>query len=226
MHLLVAFALLAQTGAAPSSGAGRVAGKITVAGLAPKLPNLPVTRDIKVCGASKPDESLVLGQGGGVKYAVLWLVDGPPAKKIGKQAHKLDQKSCEFVPHVVAMPAGTTLEVVNSEKLFHNVHGREGDKTVFNFAMPVPDYVVPKKLDHPGFIRVNCEVHPWMRAWVVVLPTTAFAVTDESGSYSIADVPPGKYRLKLWHERLGEREQPVEVAAGRTATADLQLSPR
>jgi plastocyanin len=222
MHLLLAFALLAQA----DGSAGKIAGKVTVAGLAPKLPNLPVTRDIKTCGASKPDESLQVGPGGGVKNAVLWLADGPQVKKGDKQSYRLDQKGCEFVPHVLAMPAGATLEVVNSEKLFHNVHGREGDKTVFNFAMPVPDYVIPKRLKQPGLIRINCEVHPWMRAWVDVLPTTAFAVTDEGGSYTIAGVPPGKYRLRLWHERLGDREQQVEVSTGRTAAVDVQLSPR
>jgi plastocyanin len=223
MHFLLALALLGQASGAPT---GKISGKVTIAGLAPKLPNLPVTRDIKVCGGSKPDEALVVGDGGGVKNAVLWLVDGPPPKKSDKHTFKLDQKNCQFEPHVVAMPVGATLDVVNSEKLFHNVHGREGDKTVFNFAMPVPDYVIPKQLKTPGLIRVVCEVHPWMRSWVDVLPTTAFAVTDESGSFTIADVPPGKHTVRLWHERLGDREQQIDVASGHTASLDLQLSPR
>jgi plastocyanin len=233
MHAFAALALLiAQTGAgtpaaaAAAPGSGKVSGKVTLSGLAPKLANLPVTRDIKVCGASKPDEALVVGEGGGVKNAVLWIVDGPQPKKGDKHAFKLDQKGCQFVPHVLAMPAGSTLDVVNSEKLFHNAHGRDGDKTVFNFAMPVPDYVIPKQLKTPGLIRVTCEVHPWMRGWIDVLPTTAFAVTDDSGSFTIAGVPPGKHKVRLWHERLGDREQDVEVASGQTASLDVQLSPR
>jgi plastocyanin len=222
MHALVLLvSLLAQT------GAGKVAGKVTLSGLAPKLAPLPVTRDMKTCGTTKPDDALEVSQNGGVKNAVLWIVNGPkPGKDASKTKVTLDQKQCEFVPHVVAMPAGATLNVVNSDKLFHNVHAREGDKTVFNFAMPVPNYTIPKPLKQPEALRITCDVHPWMRAWVQVLDTSAFAVTDESGAYTISGVPPGKHTLKLWHERLGEKEQQVEVTAGGTATADLQLTPK
>jgi hypothetical protein len=77
-----------------------------------------------------------------------------------------------------------------------------------------------------GLVRLSCDVHPWMRAWVDVLPTTAFAVTDEAGNYAIENVPPGKHKVKLWHERLGEKEGDVDVATGETATLDLPLTPR
>jgi plastocyanin len=225
--LAATVALLAQ---APQSGAagekGKVSGKVTISGLAPKLANLPVTRDIKSCGANKPDESLVVGQAGGVKNAVVWIVDGPKPPRGFKQKYKLDQKNCEFTPHIVAMPEGATLEVTNSDKLFHNVHAWQGEKTVFNYAMPVPDYTIPKQLKSAQRLRVMDDQHPWMRAWVDVLPTTAFAVTDDSGTYTIEGLPPGKHKLKLWHERLGEKEQEVEVVAGQTATLDVPLTPR
>jgi plastocyanin len=236
MHALAALALLlaqaaAGAAAAPPAGAtgpgaGRVSGKVTLSGLPPKLAPLPVTRDIKTCGTSKPDESLEVGQGGGVKNAVLWIAGGPKPAKADKVKVTLDQKQCEFAPHVVVMTAGATLEIVNGDKLFHNVHAREGDRAVFNYAMPVPNHVIPKPLKEPGLLRITCDVHPWMRGWVDVLPTSAFAVTDEAGSYAISGVPPGKYTLRLWHERLGEKEQPVEVTAGGTATVDVQLTPR
>lgn len=222
MHALAALAvLLAQT------GAGKVAGKVTLSGLAPKLAPLPVTRDMKTCGTTKPDESLEVSQGGGVKNAVLWIADvAKPAKDAAKAKVTLDQKQCEFLPHVLAMPAGATLQIVNGDKLFHNVHARDGEKTVFNFAMPVPNHVIPKPLKNPGVLRVTCDVHPWMRAWVHVLPTGAFAVSDESGAFTITGVPAGKHTLKLWHERLGEKGQQVDVPADGTATADLQLTPK
>jgi len=237
MHALAAVALLlAQAGAGAASappppgatgpGAGKVSGKVTLSGLPPKLATLPVTRDMKICGTNKPDESLEVGQGGGVKNAVLWIVDGPKPVKADKIKVTLDQKQCEFVPHVVALPAGATLDIVNGDKVFHNVHAREGDRTVFNYAMPVPNHVIPKPLKQPGLLRVTCDVHPWMRAWVDVLPTAAFAVSDEAGSYTISGVPPGKYTLRLWHERLGEKDEQVEVKAGGMATVDVQLTPR
>jgi plastocyanin len=222
MHALAVLALLlAQT------GAGKVAGKVTLSGLAPKLAPLPVTRDMKTCGTTKPDESLEVGQGGGVKNAVLWIADSDAsARNVARSKVTLDQKQCEFVPHVLAMPAGATLQIVNGDKLFHNVHARDGEKTIFNYAMPVPNHVIPKPLKNPGVLRVTCDVHPWMRAWVHVLPTSAFAVTDDSGAYTISGVKPGKHTLKLWHERLGEKEQQVDVPTEGTATADLQLTPK
>lgn len=237
MLALAAFALLlaqADAGAratppppgASGPGAGKVSGKVTLSGLPPKLAPLPVTRDIKTCGSSKPDESLEVGQGGGVKNAVLWIVDGPKPAKADEVKVTLDQKQCEFTPHVLALPAGATLSIVNGDKLFHNVHAREGDRTVFNYAMPVPNYLIPKPLKEPGLLRVTCDVHPWMRAWVDVLPTSAFAVTDDAGAFAIAGVPPGKYTLRLWHERLGEKDQQVQVTAGGTSTVDVQLTPR
>jgi plastocyanin len=221
MHALAAVVLLlAQT------GAGKVTGKVTLSGLAPRLAPLPITRDMKTCGTTKPDEALEVGQAGGVKNAVLWIADGPRPTRESRSKVTLDQKQCEFVPHVVAMAAGATLNVVNSDKLFHNVHAREEEKTVFNYAMPVPNYTIPKQLKNAGALRITCDVHPWMRAWVQVLATSAFAVTDDSGAYTISGVPPGKHTLKLWHERLGEKEQQVDVPAGGTATADLQLTPK
>src|SRR5438477_502746 len=86
--------------------------------------------------------------------------------------------------------------------------------------------LAPKPLKDPGVLRITCDVHPWMRAWVHVLATSAYAVTDESGAYTISGVPPGKHTLNLWHERLGEKEQQVEVPSAGAATANLQLTPK
>src|SRR5437899_2268792 len=167
MHALAALALLlAQTDAgaravappprgATGPGAGKVSGKVTLSGLPPKLASLPVTRDIKICGTNKPDESLEVGESGGVKNAVLWIVDGPKPVKAEKIKVILDQKQCEFLPHVVALPAGATLDIVNGDKVFHNVHAREGDRTVFNYAMPVPNHVIPKPPKQPSLFRVT-----------------------------------------------------------------------
>src|ERR1700712_1790978 len=87
-----------------------LSGKVTLTGLAPKLANLPVTRDIKSCGANKPDESLEIGAGNGVRNAVVWCTDikEPPGER--KEKEKLDQQNCQYVPHVVVAPVGTTLD--------------------------------------------------------------------------------------------------------------------
>lgn len=204
---------------------GTLAGKVTLAGLAPKLANLPVTRDMKVCGTSKPDESLEV-KDGGVKNAVIWFSDVPAAKDVKVPKQKLDQKSCVFVPHVLAAPANTAVDVVNSDKALHNVRAQEGENRLMNYAMPIPGHVVPTRLNKQGIFKVSCDVHPWMRAWLLVLPTAAYAITDENGAYRIEGVPAGKHKVRIWHERLGEKDAEIEIVAGKTAEHDVKYTPR
>jgi plastocyanin len=209
-----------------AAGTGTLAGKVTLSGLAPKLGTLPVTRDMKVCGNTKPDESLEVAQGGALKNAVVWLADVPIPKDHKPQKEKLDQQQCSFVPHVLAAPLRTTVDVVNSDKALHNVRAEEGEVRLMNYAMPIPGHVVPTRLKKEGVFKVSCDVHPWMRAWVLVLPTMAYAVTGEDGTYKIAGVPPGKHTVRFWHERLGERTVDMEIPGGQTTTYDVKFNPR
>jgi plastocyanin len=209
-----------------AAGTGALSGKVTLSGLAPRLAPLPVTRDMKVCGNNKPDESLEVSQGGGVRNAVVWLTDLPVPKDVKARKEKLDQQQCAFVPHVVVAPVGSTVDVINSDRALHNVRAQAGDVKLMNYAMPIPGHVVPTRLKKDGIFKVSCDVHPWMRAWLVVLPTAAFGVTGEDGKYGIADLPPGRHRIKIWHERLGEREAEVEIRADETTTHDVQYNPR
>ncbi len=231
LSLLALLAADVPPQAAPAGSAdakGKLTGKVTVAGLAPKLANLPVTRDMKICSTSKVDEALEVGAGGGVKNAVLWIVEPISSAKpvTEKLKVKLDQQGCAYLPHVIAAPVGATLEIVNSDAILHNVHATEGSTRVFNYAMPIKGQVIPKVLKTPGLLKIICDVHSWMHAYVEVLPTRAFAVTDAEGNYQIDDLPPGKYTVKLWQERLGERVEHVEVLAGAATKLDIALPPR
>jgi plastocyanin len=205
---------------------GALTGKVTLSGLAPKLAPLPVTRDMKTCGKTKPDESIGVGAGGGVKNAVIWFKDVALPADFKPPKEKLDQQQCEFLPHVLVAPVGTSLDVINSDKALHNVRAQAGDVQLMNYAMPIPGHVVPTRLKQDGIFKVVCDVHPWMRSWLVVLPTTAYAVTGDDGTYRIAGVPAGKHQVKIWHERLGERDAQIDVRPGQTATHDVQYTPR
>lgn len=209
-----------------AADAGALSGKVTLTGLPPKLANLPVTRDQKSCGAAKPDESLEV-KDGGVKNAVVWITDAPEEKGAPRPPkEKLDQVQCQFVPHIEVAPLGATLDVVNSDKALHNVRAQQGETRLFNYAMPIPGHVVPTHMKKEGVFKVSCDVHPWMRAWLLVLPTRKYAVTGEDGTYKIEGVPAGKHHVKFWHERLGEREADVDIAAGQAATSDVEFTPR
>jgi plastocyanin len=208
-----------------AADAGTLTGKVTLNGLAPRLANLPVTRDTKTCGTSKPDESLEV-KDSGVRNAVVWFTDLPNPKEARPPREKLDQQGCTFVPHVLVAQLGATVDVVNSDKALHNVRAQAGEQRLFNYAMPIPGHVVPTQLKKEGIYKLSCDVHPWMRGWLLVLPTAKYAVSGEDGTYTIAGVPPGKHKVKIWHERFGEREAEVDVKAGETAKHDVAYSPR
>lgn len=206
----------------PAPGLGRISGRVAVAGLAPPRLTVPVTRDIKFCGGNKPDESLEAEKAGGVKNALLWLADGPKASAPAP-APQLELRACTFSPHVqVALP-GSDLTLVNADSLFHGPRG--SGAAAFELPMPVPGYRAPVALPKEGVVKVGCSLHPWERAWVHVLATRAFVLSANDGAYTL-DVPPGRYKLRLWHERLGEREESVEVVAGETTYKDFAIVPK
>ena len=212
--------------AADAPATGKITGRVIIAGLAPKLPTLPVTKDNKICGVNKPDEALVIGTGGGIRNAVLWLSDVPAPKGGAAEKYRLEAQTCRYEPHVVIARAGATLEVVDGDPVLHHPHAEVGEEKQWSFPMPIKGYAVPRPLPKAEVVRIGCEAHPWMRAWVVVIDSGVTGLSDELGAFTLSGVPPGKHKLKLWHERLGEREEDVEVAAGETLQKDVTLSPK
>jgi plastocyanin len=115
----------------------------------------------------------------------------------------IDQVGCMYRPHVQAVTVGSELTLLNSDRVLHNVHGNLGSVTVFNLAMPIKGQKLPTKLTRPGLVRLQCDAgHSWMTAWIHVFRERTFAVTDERGHFSIADVAPGEYTIEYWHEPL------------------------
>lgn len=203
--------------AAPA--AGEVRGVVRYRHAPPAAAPLPVTKDRAVCGESARDESLLVSQGGLANVVVRVVVPGARA-----EPHRvaLDQRSCRYVPHVMAAPAGSTVDLLNGDPILHAVHGWVGAATAFDVPMATQGERRSRLLARPGVIRVGCDIHGWMSAWIVVVDGPHFAVSDAAGRFSIPDVPPGTYAAVAWHERLGERVGSVTVTAGeRRATLEL-----
>lgn len=209
--------------AAPAGGA--IVGQVRFKGEVPPPREIHADHDPSVCGhgGMVTDETLVVGDGGALANAVIVLqgaTDPGPAPTPGTAT--LDQKGCAFVPHVQAVLRGTTLAIQSSDPVLHNVHAFIGKRTAFNLAIPVANKVVQRPLDEPGILRIRCDSgHTWMSAFVAVVPHRFHAVSGADGSFRIADVPPGEYTLRAWHERLGAVEQKVVVAAAADATVSL-----
>ena len=134
---------------------------------------------------------------------------------------EMDQKALKFTPHVLAVVRGTTIRFLNNDIEDHNVYSPEGG---YNLGTWPPGQTRDQVFDKTGVYTQLCRVHPDMEAFIVVLDTPYFAVTDAAGRFTIADVPPGSYTLTTWGKRLKKVERPVAVAAGAPAHVDLAVT--
>ena len=186
---------------APVPDGGSLTGSVRFAGAPPRLDPLPVRKNQDVCGQSVPNEALVLGSERGVRGGVV-LIEGVPRGKNAEGELVLDNTHCLFVPHVAAVMAGAAARIRNSDPVLHNAHGILGGKTIFNSALSTKGRVadITAKLKQPGIVRVLCDAHTHMSAWIVAHDSPYFAVTDERGMFKIDGIPPGRYRVTLWHE--------------------------
>jgi plastocyanin len=208
--------LLAALLTPAATPAGDVKGVVRFQGTPPVLPPLETTKEKAICGTSVPDEAVQVSKG--MLRNVVVMVKGPPAPAPVKGV--LDQQGCRFIPHVMALPVGSTVELANGDPTLHNVHGYLGQATAFNLAMPSKDAKASRQLKKPGLVVVKCDVHAWMSAYVWMVDGPS-AVTGEDGSFSIAGVPAGTWEVTAWHEKLGERKGTVTVPATGPATVDF-----
>lgn len=213
--------------AAAAEPGGTLSGTVRLSGPPPAPAVQPVFKHPEVCGPSVPDDHLVVGPGGGVRYAVVTL-EGVPGGQGGDRdaVVVLNNLACRFDPHVLVAEVGQTLELRNGDPILHNADARIGQETLFNVAL-TPGRVIRKPLARAGLVKITCDVrHTWMSAFVMVADHRFHTVTDAEGVYELRDVPPGTYTLRTWHETLGTREQQVTVAPGRPATVDVTFPAR
>lgn len=220
----LAAALAVSAPAVPQSHDG-VYGTVTLSGPVPKLAARPVRADVAVCGpAERPSPALVLGRSKEVGNVFVWL-DGAVGDGLPKGPFRIDQKGCSFTPYAQVVSKGAPVIVMNSDPVLHNVHATtaKGD-ALFNKAIPIKGQTFTERFTTAGVVRIKCDVHSWMNAWVFVADSPFAAVTDREGRYAFPGVPPGTYRLHAWHELLGEKVQAVVVPANGVVRADVTLS--
>jgi hypothetical protein len=196
------------------SNGGTIVGEVKYAGEPPAPEKIPVTKDEKVCGSEpKMSPDLVVGPNKGIKEVVVSLTNIQKGKAQAKleKPPVLDQKHCEYHPYAQIFPVNSTLEILNSDDVLHNVKTKGTSKTQFNMAQPKFKRKLTYDFKIPETVQVECNVHGWMHAVLVVTDHPYYALTDANGSFTIADVPAGKYTLKVWHPILGEQTKEVTV---------------
>ncbi|HLY36908.1 MAG TPA: carboxypeptidase regulatory-like domain-containing protein [Candidatus Binatia bacterium] len=222
--VLSTLAVLASVGLASRAGAyeavavtdgGTLSGAVTYEGTPPPPQKIEVTKDPEVCGKDKTAPNLLVGQGGGIANVVV-VVNATKGKKLEVPAQNptFDQKTCEFHPHVLAFPAGSTIDVTNSDGILHNIHTTSTVNPSQNQAQPKFKQKIQLKVEKPEWpINVKCDVHGWMSGYWISEEHPYFAVTDANGAFKIADLPPGDYQVELWQEKLGKKTMPASIKA-------------
>jgi hypothetical protein len=208
----------------PVPDGGTIKGKVTFSGTAPTRKIIP-TKDQEVCGGIRDEPQVLVGPDGAVAEAVVYLKDVAKGKKWDKpkKSPVLDNRKCRFEPRVQVIPAGMNVAIHNSDPVLHNTHGFLIKATVFNVAMPKQGMSVEKPLRKPGIVRVECDAHGWMLAWIYVADNPYYAVTGKDGSFTISGVPPGQYAMVVWQEHAGTKEVPITVTSKGTVNVPVEL---
>ncbi|HVO92967.1 MAG TPA: hypothetical protein VMT22_09020 [Terriglobales bacterium] len=194
------------------SQAATLKGNVRYVGAPIEKKKISVTIDQYICGKEKEPEDLLLSSNNGIRNAVVSLQNAIPGAKRAWNlpAAKMDQKQCSFIPRVVIVPVGGTVEFLNSDRLLHNVRSNGKENPPFNRAQPHARSIA-FSFKQPERLRVDCDLHSWMRGWVVIAEHPFYAITNEQGEFTLGNVPQGKYTLQVWQETLGTITQEIVV---------------
>jgi|SRR5579859_1390494 len=217
-------ALAAGAADAPAS----VTGSVKFEGTPPKPTHIDMSAD-PYCAKAHPaplsTEDIVVGTNSGLANVVVFVSSGlssstfpPPPQPV-----VLEQKGCQYKPHIVALQAGQKLDVVNSDETTHNIHPTPNNNREWNMTQPHGVPLEQTFAREEIAIPVKCNVHPWMRGYIAVFKHPYFAVTDKNGNFDLKDLPPGTYTITAWQEKLGSTNQKITVGAGETKTMDFSF---
>jgi hypothetical protein len=207
-----------------ASGNSAISGEVLLRGPAPAMQPFKLGAD-PICARGSMRDEQVLVADGKLANAVVRLADAPPEPPPPERV-VIDQVSCVFRPRVQGAVRGQLLEIRNGDSTLHNAHGYAGTSTLFNYAQPAGAKPAMKLLSEGGrALKLKCDVHPWMTAYIFVCDNRHFAVTGADGNFSLKGIPAGTYRVEAWHERFGTLASTVTVPEGQTAHVTLSYSP-
>ncbi len=215
---LVALAVCAIVVHAGPSG-GTVSGKVTYEGTPAKQKTIDMSKEpscAKQHATPIVTETVVTGPNNALDNVVVYVSAGAPDDAAPSQAAKFDQKGCQYLPHVLAFQVNQTLQIANDDQTSHNIHPLPKINREWNKSQPPGTPPIEEKYDKAEFIPVKCNIHPWMHGNFAVLKNSHYAVTADGGSFSLANLPPGKYTITAWHESYGDQSQEVTISGNET----------
>ena len=210
--------------------ASSVTGTVTFTGTAPKLNPLAMDADpacAKKHTAPVANEMLTLGTGNTMGNVMVWVSKGLPAGKTWPAPAVpavLDQKGCQYVPHVQGIMVGQAYKILNSDGILHNVHALPKINKGFNRPMPATVKEATATFDKAEDVfQIKCDVHPWMIAYVGTFTHPFFSVTKADGKFTIPNLDAGTYEITAWHERLGTQTASLTVGATGAKIQDFKF---
>jgi plastocyanin len=200
------------------STAGVVSGKVLFEGKKPQPKKIDMDED-PLCAKSHPgagvsDESITVNGNGALANVFVYIKQGLEDKKFEPPSDPIviDQKGCWFNPRVLGIQVGQNLKVTNSDPVTHNIHPLAQVNREWNQSQPPGATPLTRRFAQPEImIRVKCNIHPWMHAWIGSVSHPYFAVTGEDGSFLLRNVPPGTYTIEAWQEEIGKQEQQITL---------------
>ena len=213
----------ANTGTANT---GTIRGRIRLTGPAPGNAVIRMGRDpmcAKVnAGKRVIQEAVMTSADGGLANVFVRLQGTFPQAPVPTQAVTIDQSGCAYRPRVIGVRVGQTLQIKNSDAFLHNVHSNSAHNNTFNVGQPVAGQVYQfKPKEEEVMLRIGCDVHSWMNAYVGVVNNPYFAVSSAGGNFEIDNVPAGMRTIQIWHERYGMLTKTVNIKAGAITTVDF-----
>jgi plastocyanin len=179
-------------------------------------------------GQPVPNEMLVLGSGNTMENVIVWVSEGLPEGRtwpVSTTPVVLDQKGCQYVPHVMGIMVGQPYRILNSDGILHNIHTLPKINPSFNRGMPATVTEATTTFPKPeAMFQIKCDVHPWMSAYMGVYTHPFFSVTSTDGKYTISGLAPGTYEITAWHEKLGTQTASITVGADDTQTHDFKFA--
>ena len=218
-----------STPIAGQGGAGTIVGHVRYMGPTPVTPIIRMGADPRCnklyVGKRPTAQTFIVGTDGAFANVLVNLDGSFPSTPVSTMPAVLDQKDCQYVPRVVGARVGQTLQVRNDDPTEHNVHASSMAGNDFNTTQPIKSMPFDFKLKGGEILRVRCDNHTWMTAFVAIFDHPYFSVSGTDGAFTIQNVPAGKQTVKAWHEVMGTQTQMVDVQAGKTTTVDFTFMP-
>ncbi|MBI4699867.1 MAG: hypothetical protein HY744_01650 [Deltaproteobacteria bacterium] len=202
-------------------GQGAIAGVVKFTGAAPKMPPPKKRKEVEFCKDKDVPFNAVLVRKGKLRDVLVRIVEGIDGTYEPGAPAQVDQKDCMYSPRVLPVLPGQQVVIHNSDPTLHNVNAASDGNVLFNQAQPKGAKPLVKSFDEPGFQLLRCDIHTWMRTFIVVTSHPFAAVSGEDGAYRIERVPDGKYAVEAWHSHYGRKQATAQIAAGAAVAIDF-----